>query len=364
MGWDSVDVAKERPRLQALADFKYDEYQQFAPGERFVESLALWLSQFEAGAERRVAYDFVVSKVVFVSVAEMNHFVAMAFPDHVRQHLVRMAARATGIQPWRAPAIVQSDAYRIERRRCLVLGLSDGARLDVFRRFTPELSHEQIFATYELPEERLSGVRGELDKALAGFDAALRGPSGTFSTIVLLDDFAGSGLSFVRREGDRLTGKFVKIIEGIVKNRTGLSRIVDRASLRIVVVYYVASSHAKRHLAVALQDLSQLYGIDLALEIVHELPDSIVHTRDDGQPVNDLLARYYTSEIEDEHSRKGKTDLMFGFAGCGLPVVLSHNTPNNSLFLLWAQRGSLRALFPRVSRHVARASDIADEHEL
>ena len=51
MRWLPEDVAKERPDLQALATFKYDEYQQFSPGMRFVESLALWLAQFESEEE-------------------------------------------------------------------------------------------------------------------------------------------------------------------------------------------------------------------------------------------------------------------------------------------------------------------------
>jgi hypothetical protein len=47
MNWTPEDVANERPLLQAMAALKYDEYQQFAPGIRFVESLALWLRQFK-----------------------------------------------------------------------------------------------------------------------------------------------------------------------------------------------------------------------------------------------------------------------------------------------------------------------------
>jgi len=32
-------------------------------------------------------------------------------------------------------------------------------------------------------------------------------------------------------------------------------------------------------------------------------------------------------------------------------VVLSHNTPNNSIYPLWAESAKLEPLFPRVSRH-------------
>ncbi len=69
MGWTPEDVARERPSLQAMAAYKYDEYQQFYPGMRFVESLALWLRQFTAGEERRIAYDFIRKRLVFCSSA-------------------------------------------------------------------------------------------------------------------------------------------------------------------------------------------------------------------------------------------------------------------------------------------------------
>ncbi len=36
MNWSIEDIAEERPDLQALAAFKYDEYQQFSPGMRLV----------------------------------------------------------------------------------------------------------------------------------------------------------------------------------------------------------------------------------------------------------------------------------------------------------------------------------------
>jgi hypothetical protein len=55
-----------------LARYKYDEYQQYAPGRRFIESLALWLRQLQSEAERRTAYEFVRRRLIFVSTAESD----------------------------------------------------------------------------------------------------------------------------------------------------------------------------------------------------------------------------------------------------------------------------------------------------
>ena len=55
--------------------------------------------------------------------------------------------------------------------------------------------------------------------------------------------------------------------------------------------------------------------------------------------------------------KKGGKDAHFGFGECGLPLVLDHNTPNNSLALLWAEtpgdggKHPMRPLFRRRQRH-------------
>src|SRR3954454_16110087 len=88
LGWSPEEMSEELPLLQAMAAYKYDDYQQFAPGMRFIESLALWLSQLDS-AHRRCAYRLAKEQLVFCSAAEMNHFVSMAYPDLIRPHLLR-----------------------------------------------------------------------------------------------------------------------------------------------------------------------------------------------------------------------------------------------------------------------------------
>ena len=58
MNWERARLAEELPLLDRMARFKYDEYQHFAPGRKFVESLGLWLNQFEVsgGARGRVRF--------------------------------------------------------------------------------------------------------------------------------------------------------------------------------------------------------------------------------------------------------------------------------------------------------------------
>ncbi len=70
-----------------------------------------------------------------------------------------------------------------------------------------------------------------------------------------------------------------------------------------------------------------------------------------------LVEKYYDDEIETKHMKLGGEDARLGFGKCALPLVLEHNTPNNSLALLWADtqgedgKHPMRPLFRRRQRH-------------
>lgn len=154
MGWDAAEVAAQRAVLQDMARYKYDEYQQFAPGQRFIESLALWLAQFQGNDARRTAYSWIRRRLIFLSAAEVYYLVASSFPTIIRPWLLQKAAVETGIGVNRVKALAESAAYRILLRQTLFLGLSDGAHIDQFRRANPCLSNEQIWHAYDFSPEK------------------------------------------------------------------------------------------------------------------------------------------------------------------------------------------------------------------
>jgi hypothetical protein len=352
MGWAPEDVARERPDLQALAAYKYDEYQQFFPGMRFVENLAFWLSQFKTVDERRIAYEFIKTKLIFCSSAEMNHLVSIAYPDHVRPLLLRRAAQDAGIDERLVSKIAAHTAFKVRQRQCLFLGLSDGACIDVFRRSnSSDLTHEQILQTYEVSPDRVE----ELLKKLSADLASLLGRDPPeemrkFRTIVLLDDFSGSGVSYLGRgDSDSFDGKIGRFHRSLTTGEA--SRLVDIKRTEILVVLYMATDQARLRLETLSREVWDALGVEHWVIVVHRLSTSICLRADDGNAMAKLIDTYYDPNVEDEHTRKGGTDVKYGFARCGLPLVLSHNTPNNSLSLLWAESPTIRALFPRVSRH-------------
>ncbi len=354
MGWKSPQEFLDHGLvLQDLAAYKYDEYQQFSPGMRFIESLARWLGQFEKIEERKTALQFVKERLIFVSAAEMNHLVSVAYPDHIRPHLLSKVAAETGLSRWHMGRVASAPEFRIRERRTLFLGLSDGSRTDVFRRANRNLSHEQVRQSHEMSQERvedlLNRLTEDLDK-LPGEKAA--SAQRTFQTVVLLDDFSGSGLSYIRTKGDGIVGgKVGKFLAWIKEGKSPITTLFQKDELEVVLVLYMATELAEQTLNASLSGLAGDCGATSKVIVVQKLPESTRTIRGQYPELDAIIDRYYDPDNETKSTKLGGTDLKYGFAGGGLSLILSHNTPNNSVGLLWADGSRMRSLFPRVTRH-------------
>jgi len=354
MGWKSPEEFIEHGLpLQAMATYKYDEYQQFSPGMRFIESLALWLGQFKTLEERRTALAFVRERLVFISAAETNHLVSISYPDHIRPFLLSKAAAESGLPKWHMAKVASSIDFRVRERRCLFLGLSDGSHTDVFRRANPHLQNEQVRQSHELTAERVDDLKQELTKDLAKlYGRAPADDESVFRSVVLLDDFSGSGVSYIRKKSDgSVAGKVGKFLEALHNSSGPLSKLFTSTALEVVLVLYMATETAEGILLQGLSELCKAYGYEPNLLIIQKFPESHRVLQGTLPDFDVLIDSHYDDENENSSTALGGTDLKYGFAGGALPLVLSHNTPNNSVGLLWAEGSKMRALFPRVTRH-------------
>lgn len=340
MDWSPEEVARERRILQGMALFKYDEYQKFSPGRRFVESLAIWLQQFESVEERRVAYNFVRSRLVYLSTSEIIHLAGVAFPDVIQPMLIEEVAKTLKLPDFQVRKIVQNEEYRYALKQCLYLGLSDGARIDIFRRSTSEVNHEQMLATYEVTQKKATSMLKWMNKGVEVKDHR------KFRFLFLMDDFSASGRSYLRK-GDtgEFDGKVFKVFEAIDKDQ--LHGLVDPSSLTITILLYTATAQAVAQLEALCSEALKERSYTCNVKACQLLDDAIKLDSEKDSEFWKLLEKYYDSSIETEHTGSVK----FGYADCALPIVLSHNTPNNSAYLLWAESEKIKALFPRVSRH-------------
>jgi hypothetical protein len=352
--WNPEDVARERPILQAMAAYKYDEYEQFSPGMRFVESLARWLSQFDK-TDRRVAYEFIKTRLVCCSAQEMTHLVETAYPDYIRPLLLQTVAREQSLNPRHIGAIADTTEFLVRQRQCLFLGLSDGARIDSFRRANRELEHEQICQTHDLSDQRVKELIEKVTIRVRNLRSDSKGnPEHRFRTIVLLDDFSASGSSYYMTKKDgTVGGKIAKFFKRVTDQDDVLSGLVSPGDFEVFIVLYVATDGAVDHLKDQSDKLWGSMRVQCQVRAIQLLPPTIRIIRTSDDTFRALIDKYYDHSIFDEHIEKGGTsDAKFGYADCGLPVVLHHNTPNNAIALLWSyDNRAVRGLFPRVQRH-------------
>lgn len=353
LGWDDERARSEFDWLRLMSRMKYDGYRGFLAGVRFIESLADWLQQFETPAEREVAYTFVRHQLVYVSPGEMQHLVELVYSETVQRRLLAAVARQMGIPPyrvWAHPAA--ADHYRATLRRTLFLGLSDGARMDALRRANAGvIKNEQIAVGAQLDNQKWADLLKDLRT-----DAV--DPSARFSFVYLLDDFVGTGKTLLRHEDGRWKGKLMKFWEQI----SGFRETHFEENFLLCVHHYIASFAASRAVEQRQAEVLQARGPDwfqhVAFSFGTVLPEGLPVDHQRFPEFVALMKKYYDKSVETGHTEVGGTeDMRFGFGACALPLVLEHNTPNNSVTLLWAEipggegRHAMRPLFRRRQRH-------------
>ena len=357
MGWpaDVELINNEVPALQLMADYKYDQYQRFGPGRRFIESLALWLNQFDP-ADRPVALGLVKKNLVFISEQEMAHLVQLAYPDVIVQDRIRLVAEEQGIPSYMVGRARSHPRFDLLRIKSLYLGLSDGAHTNDLRRASRgAISNEQIWQAYELGEAKAEDMLKELRTALleSGQALARDAEEERFSIVWLVDDFSGSGNTYIRFDSDKkkFSGKIRKIY-----NRILSGDLVDPDYYEINLLLYVATRQAIDHIEYWSQQFAAESGLKpLRLHVLHVIDKNVAISAKSDAALMSVLgnARYYDERASDKHIAVGGTaSAQFGFANCCLPLVLAHNTPNNSVYALWGPEDyKFFGLFPRVSRH-------------
>lgn len=358
LGWDDDRAREEFSRLSILARYKYDSYRDFVAGARFIEKLAEWLQQFEL-SDRDAAYRFVQCSLIYLTPSEINHLVELCFPERLQPALRAASAADLAIKPYLVWADHHSRAaYARLLRSSLFIGLSDGARIDAFRRANAGIvSNEQVLLAIEISDEKWEQVLKDLREDL-------KDPAAKFKMVFLIDDFAGTGSTLIRYdvEKSRWKGRLEKLWDNI-SDKLDTHFTVD---WRLHIHHYIATTRAGRHIRESEQRRREDANGSPWLPTIDY---SFGATLDDGLSVSmrshpeffTLMEKYYNPSIQTKHTDVGGAEnIANGYGGCGLPLVLEHNTPNNSIALLWAEcdrktseptAPAMRPLFRRRQRH-------------
>ena len=192
--------------------------------------------------------------------------------------------------------------------------------------------------------------------------------------------FMASSKSFVRydEKAKKFKGKLSKIIDELYatniepteeekkkgkKEELHMSYLLDanQPEIHIDILFCMATQKAEDNIRKSLDDFleKRSYGkIRYHIHVVQKLDESL--SRDiTGDP--DLMRvlekpKYLHQNLKDDTAYKvGSVNRLYlGFDECALPVVLSHNTPNNSLPILWQDTDDekqFKGLFLCISRH-------------
>ena len=355
MQWTDEQAMEEFRWMDLMARLKYDDYREFLAGMRFLESLVAWLQQFDQD-DRPVAYSFVRNRLVFVGPAERQRLVELLYSTNIWPVLVRSAMQATGAKSWEVLVNANAKAYMdSDRRATLFLALSDGARLDAFRHANAgRISNEQVVVTVEPSPDKCNEL-------LESLRQDLKDEAAVFRRIVLVDDFTASGTSLIRQESGKWKGKLAKFLRAV--NATAL--VGD--SFELLLHHLIGTPKAYDHLrdsiaAYRLADPAAWAKVSNQVEPTFGMryPESFPLAVGVDDDFIALTRKYYDEGIETSHTLKGGVKhLGLGYAGCSLPLVLDHNTPNNSVALLWAETEAkkrkgprdMRPLFRRRQRH-------------
>jgi len=366
MKWSDEVAAREFAWLRLMSRLKYDGYQDYLAGVRFLESLVPWLRQFKP-EHRDAAYRLVRERLVFVTTAEMRRLVERFYPRDVEPRLVRAAADECDLKWFQVWA--NENARHVlsrQRRQTLFVGLSDGARMDVFRRSnTGIISNEQTVLGALVDHEKWRDLGKELRE-----DDALKGVNDPkFTHLYLIDDLTASGTTLIRFDDakKKWKGKLPKLRDAIWSARKELGADFPIASNFTVCVYhYIATKKALESARTLEARARSEYATGEWFESVEfaaglELGDSarVLATGDEDAVYRELAKTYYDPVLETRHSEEsGVKDMRMGYKECGLTVVLEHNTPNNALPLIWGETAgengahAMLPLFRRRTRHV------------
>ena len=365
MNWTDDRARTEFAWLKLMARLKYDGYRDFQAGMRFIESLATWLQQFKQ-EERETAYAFVRNSLVYIGPSEMQRLVEQFYPRTVGDRLANIVASECKIQPHEVLVNPNAQALRERlRRQTLFMGLSDGARIDTIRHANSGLlSNEQFSLVTQVDTDKWRDLLKNLRKDLNDCNAQFR-------VVYLVDDFAGTGTSFLRFEEGKWKGKFIRFKESVesANDELGGDKVFEENWV-LCVHHYMASAAAATAIGDRLcrlansgifrHDWTHAIHPTFGMILPRNLPiDAVAGDHDEFRKLTKI---YYDPILRTKATDVGGVrHLGLGYGGCALPVVLEHNTPNNSVALLWAKTDggnrdgvsapAMRPLFRRRQRH-------------
>jgi len=320
--------------------------------------LYIWLKQFDED-DRADAIYFLRKHLIYFTREEFELLSRVLYWETVRQVQFDLASEDENIHRYKVNKIAKSEALRNIERSSLYIGMSDGARMDYFRRKHKTIGNEQVLTSYHVDQHKCNDMIKKLEETC--------GVGSRFRLAFLIDDFCASGTTLIRSKDGKIKGTLRQLESKTFPHRVeqdGKEILLEPTlldtllsdSCRIILSPLLATQKAVEHIRGYCPSLSsQLRNLTISPTAI--LNENLNIT-DPESPIGCLCDKYYQERMGDEHTGNVK----FGYSSCGLTLVLHHNTPNNSLFLLWNRLASeatdsepsFEPLFKRIERHKSK----------
>jgi len=323
--------------LRFMAKYKYDSYEVYSAGKRFLPSLLEWLSQFRKNGEKEAGL-IIVRELLFLSRTEMQELSRVTY-QNILLEMMDEIIRVQGLNRFDyATAFDRLDPFL---EKCVFIGMSDGAQIDYFRRHSGgKIRNEQAVPYYKVDEEE----KQFHSKARYAF---------------LLEDMCGSGTTFLRTENAHgrinIVGQFPRFLKKWSKFTSFDAiyycpyLIAEKGLRRLSMLSVGPKRIVDRRRKLRFKIIPGMI-IPETYSILN--PHNEMFSNAERHRIMKLCNNYYDREVEDEHTLKGG-GCRFGFGGIGIFLVRYNNTPNNTPSILWHANlaKGRKPLFRRLARH-------------
>ena len=365
MNWDDLEATKNLREMDLMSDIKYDSYDQFMPGIKFVGNFYLWLSQFEDLEERKLMYEFVKKYIIYINSTQISHLIDLLYNTKIvpliREKVVEdYIQKGEQINKYKYRLLENSAEFKSHKRKTLFIGLSDGSHIDIIRR-NSYLDNDQVLTNYYPDDNKVKDLGEKLDEC----EDLTNDANKKFESIVLIDDFTASGSSFIRKkENGTFGGKLPTFFDALNKNEQFKKLLTDNYEIRLY--FLIATENALTYIEDLLNQYNQQQsGPNVKVDCIQKLYDDAKftsHHEEDAKAMLDIISRkrfvneQKLTEAYKKSYAEGDDSYHLGYKKCALTVVLNHNTPNNSLPIIWQPKreddnNPLYPLFYRITRH-------------
>jgi hypothetical protein len=309
-------------------------------------------------------YDFVKKYIIYVNSNQISHLIDLLYNTKVipliRSKVVEdFMNSGQPLNKYSYRRLDNSPEFKVHKRKTLFIGLSDGSHIDLIRR-NSYLDNDQVLTNYYPDDTKIESLAEKLEQSEELENVADK----KFETIILVDDFTASGSSFIRKKSDAsFTGKLPKFFNAIEGNSKFRELLTDNFEVRLY--FLIATDNSLQHIKELMAEYMQQHGnLEVEPDCIHRLGEDAKftsHQETDAKAMLDIISNkcYINIPALTEPYLESYTDgderYYLGYKQCALTVVLNHNTPNNSLPIIWQPKREegdpLYPLFYRITRH-------------